>query len=185
MLKGNCKYEIKENQLIVEVGSKTDFFVNPLDGSVTANAAFVYEEITGDFVCKAKITFEHKTMYDAGVLMAMADDTHWAKACFELGEYGFKSVCTVMTNGFSDDCNNAIIEGNEVWLQLARTGNTFTVHYSLDGKKFYLSRICAMSFGTAVKVGFVAQSPAGEGGKAVFTDYSVENRSLENPRLGV
>lgn len=184
MLQGNCKYEIKGNQLIMEAEPKTDFFVNPIDGSVAANAQFVYEEMTGDFVCKAKISLEHKAMFDAGVLFAMADETHWAKACFELGDYGFKSVCTVMTDGLSDDCNNVTVEGSEIWLQLSRTGNAFAVHYSLDGEKFYMARLCSMTFGPVMKVGFVAQSPTGEGGTRTFTDFSVESRTLENPRLG-
>lgn len=184
MLQGNCKYEIKENRLIIESGPQNDFIVNPVDGSVTANAPFVYEDITGDFICRAKISLEHKAMFDAGGLMAMQDETHWAKACFELGDYGFKSVCTVMTNGLSDDCNGITVDGDVIWLQLARTGDVFSVHYSLDGTNYFLTRICSMPFEKTLKVGFEAQSPTGYGGKSCFTDFSVENRRLDNPRAG-
>jgi len=184
MLQGNAKFEINGNQLIVEAEPKKDFFVSPVDGSVTANAAFVYEEITGDFVCRARISLEHKSMFDAGVLLAMQDDTHWAKACFEMGDYGFKSVCTVMTNGVSDDCNGITVEGDAIWLQLARTGNVFSVHYSLDGEHYFMARLCSMPFVDTLKVGFEAQSPTGDGGKRYFTDFAIEKHGLADPRMG-
>jgi len=185
MLQGKCKFEVSEKQLVIYAEPHTDYFVSPVDGSVTANAALVYEEVTGDFVCRAKVSLEHKSMFDAGVLMAVQDDTHWAKACFELGDYGFKSVCAVMTNGLSDDCNGATVEENELWLQLARTGNVFSVHYSMDGENYFLTRLCSLPFAETLKVGFEAQSPTGEGGKRCFTDYVIEHHGLEDPRLGI
>jgi len=78
MLQGKCKFEVSEKQLVIYAEPHTDYFVSPVDGSVTANAALVYEEVTGDFVCRAKVSLEHKSMFDAGVLMAVQDDTHWA-----------------------------------------------------------------------------------------------------------
>ncbi|MDO4198741.1 MAG: DUF1349 domain-containing protein [Erysipelotrichaceae bacterium] len=184
MLTGNGRFRVEGNRLVVEAIPEKDFFVNPVDGSITANAAFVYEEIEGDFVCKARISLAHKTMYDAGVLLAMQDETHWAKACFELGDYGFKSVCTVMTNGLSDDCNGITVNQDHIWMQLARTGDVFTVHYSLNGEKFFLARICSMPFSAKLKVGFEAQSPCGEGGERFFDDFRIEKKTLTNPRMG-
>jgi len=184
MLQGNCKYEIIGNKLIIEAEPGKDFFVSPIDGTVTANAAFVYEEITGDFICRAKISLVHKSMFDAGVLLAIQDETHWAKACFEMGDYGFKSVCTVMTNGLSDDSNGITVNDNTVWLQLARTRNVFSVHYSLDGEHYFMARLCSMPFADTLKVGFEAQSPTGDGGKRYFNDFSIVNHGLDNPRLG-
>lgn len=185
MLQGNCKFELNGNRLAIEAIPKADFFVNPVDGSVKADAAFVYEEVEGDFICRAKITLEHKSMFDAGVLLALQDDAHWAKACFEMGDYGFKSVCCVMTNGLSDDGNGITVDGNTIWLQLARTGNVFSVHYSLDGTHFYMARLCSMPLSKKLKVGFVSQSPAGNGVKALFEDFSIENKGLRNPRAGI
>ncbi len=185
MLQGNCKFEITGEHLVIEADPGKDFFVNPVDGSVTANAAFVYEEITGDFVCRARVSLEHESMYDAGVLLALQDDTHWAKACFELSDYGFKDVCTVMTNGISDDCNGIIVENNSVWLQLARTGDVFTVHYSMDGENYIMARICSMPLSKILKVGFEAQSPRGDGGKRYFDHFVIKNEGLKEPRAGV
>lgn len=185
MLRGNCTFTQKEGRLTVEAIPKADFFVNPSDGSIKADAAFVYKEIEGDFVCRAKISLSHKSMFDAGVLLALQDDTHWAKACFEKGDYGFTSVCTVMTNGLSDDGNGVTVNGNTVWLQLARTGNVFSVHYSLDGDKYYMARLCNMPFDKKLKVGFEAQSPTGDGVQVLFENFSIEQISLRDPRAGI
>lgn len=171
MLQGNCKFEEKNNQLIIESIPNTDFFVNPTDGNIKANAAFVFKEIDGDFICRAKIYVEHKALFDAGVLMALQDDTHWAKACFEMGDYGFKSVCCVMTNGLSDDSNGILVNENTIWLQLARTGNVFSVHYSFDGKKYFMARLCNMPLNKKLKLGFEAQSPTGNSIKVLFEKF--------------
>ena len=68
--------------------------------------------------------------------MYIQDDRHWIKACLEQGNWEFASVCTVVTNTYSDDANVITVNGNEIWLRLARTGDTFSVHYSYDGKEF-------------------------------------------------
>lgn len=185
MLHGNCQFELKGDKLLIEAIPKADFFVNPADGSIKADAAFVWKETEGDFVCRAKITLLHKSTFDAGVLLALQDDTHWAKACFELGDYGFKSVCCVMTNGLSDDGNGVTVNANTVWLQLARTGDVFSVHYSPDGVKYYMARLCNMPLNKKLKVGFEAQSPTGDGVSVLFENISIENRGLKNPRAGI
>lgn len=185
MLQGECSYTVTDTVLSIEAGPKTDYFVNPITGNIVANAAFVFQETTGDFVCKAKVSLEHKAEFDGGALFVYQDDTHWAKACFELSSYSFAEVCTVMTNGLSDDCNGFVIPGNEVWLQIARTKNVFSIHYSLDGKTYIMVRICSMPFTDKLKVGFLSQSPTGDGCLCTFTDFSIENKTLSDPRMGI
>lgn len=184
MLQGECSYDINGNVLSIKAGSETDYFVNPIDGKIVANAAFVHEEISGDFVCKAKVSLHHETEFDGGALFVYQDDTHWSKACFEMSSYSFAEVCTVMTDGLSDDCNGTSIDGDDVWLQIARTDNVFSIHYSLDGNDYIMARICSLPFNKKLKVGFLAQSPKGKGIRVTFTDFSIENRSLADPRMG-
>lgn len=185
MLQGECSFTITGNVLSIEAGPKTDYFVNPIDGKIVANAAFVYQETMGDFVCKAKVSLDHKAEFDGGALFVYQDDTHWVKACFELSSYTFAEVCTVMTNGLSDDCNGFIITGNEVWLQIARTNDVFSIHFSHDGKNYIMARISSMPFNSNLKVGFLAQSPTGSGCHCTFTDFSIENKTISNPRMGI
>lgn len=183
-IKGRGKYQIIDGKLIVNSEAKTDYFVNPIDGFKINDAAFVYELIKGDFVCKAKIKLKHKSIFDAGVLLAFQDETHWAKACFEKIDDGELYICTVLTKDFSDDCVGANINQDYVWMQISRTANVFAIHYSLDGEKWHMTRLANLDLDTELKVGFVSQSPTGKGIEVEFSEYSIENKTLENPRLG-
>ncbi|MBT1174690.1 DUF1349 domain-containing protein [Bifidobacterium sp. LC6] len=184
MLQGNCAFEIKDNILIMEAEPGKDYFANPVSGEVKADAAFAYTTIEGDFTCRAKVRLEHKSQFDGAGLFAFQDDTHWVKACFEQGDYGFKSVVTVMTNDHSDDGYGVTIPGDSIWLQLARTGDVFSIHYSYDGDFYYMSRLARMPFAKTLQVGFEAQSPTGEGGKRYFTDFTIVREGLKDPRAG-
>ena len=105
----------------------TDFFYN--NGSVNEegitpgsmhNAPFYYTEIAGDFVLRVKVRHAFQDMYDSASLMVMADMDNWAKACFELTDFGTHAVVSVVTrNGESDDANGCNVGGNSVWLQIS------------------------------------------------------------------
>jgi len=41
------------------------------------------------------------------------------------------AVSIVTRDGFSDDANGANVEANELWLRMARQGDTFILHYAL------------------------------------------------------
>ena len=177
-------YEIIEDGIKAVATPNSDFFVDPDSNKSVANAPFFYEEVTGDFVLKARVSHDFVSTYDACVLFAFDNERLWAKACFEYTDYGTHSVVTVMTNGRSDDANSVDIEGNEVWLQLARKGNLFGIHYSIDGKEFRMARLTNLPMGDTIKVGLVAQSPMGEGGDRYFRDIELKRISLKNIRNG-
>ncbi|WP_240470116.1 DUF1349 domain-containing protein [Brevibacillus laterosporus] len=46
---------------------------------------------------------------------------------------------------------------------MARKGDTFALHYSLNGGKFQTVRYFRLPVSATVKVGIVSQSPTGEG----------------------
>ena len=109
----------------------------------------------------------------------------WAKAAFEKSDFGTKAAVCVVTNQVSDDANGCNIDQDEVWLQIARVGDVFCVHYSLDGKKFDMVRLFYLPVGDIVKVGIEAQSPAGEGGLRFFSDLSLEQKTVHDLRAGI
>ncbi len=173
-----------ENGIQIYAPAETDYFVNPADGAIMANAPFFYRDVEGDFVFRAKVSHSFSSTYDACVLLALDHDTLWAKACFECSDFQTHAVVSVMTNGRSDDANGVNIEGNEVWLQLARKDNLFAVHYSLDGKEFIMARLCSLPMGRCIQVGLIAQSPVGGGGERKFEHVSLESRTLTDIRGG-
>ena len=177
-------YEIIEDGIKAVATPNSNLFVDPYSNESVDNAPFFYEEVTGDFVLKARVSHDFVSTYDACVLLAYDNERLWAKACFEYTDYGTHSVVSVMTNGRSDDANSVDIEGNEVWLQLARRGNVFGIHYSIDGKEYRMARLANLPMGDTIKVGFVAQSPLGEGGDRYFKDIELKRISLQNIRNG-
>lgn len=41
---------------------------------------------------RAKVLLDFKDIYDSSSIMVMQDDSHWAKACFELTDFGTHTV---------------------------------------------------------------------------------------------
>ena len=176
-------------EIAIAAPAKTDWFNNPIPengaySAPVANAPFYYTEVEGDFVFKAKVRPNHKYVYDACALMVIKDEYTWAKAAFEASDFGTKAAVCVVTNQISDDANGCNIEQDELWLQIVRVGDIFCVHYSLDGERFDMVRLFHLPVDASVKVGLEAQSPSGEGGLRLFSDVTLEHRTVENLRKG-
>lgn len=178
------QYEAAEDGIQIYAPAGTDYFVNPADGKVQADAPFFYKEVEGDFVLRAKVSHAFISTYDACVLLALENERLWAKACFEYTDIGTHSVVTVMTNERSDDANGINVEGDEIWLQMSRKDNLFAIHYSYDGKNYRMARLCCLPMRNKIKVGLEAQSPTGKGGMRRFSEVSLELRSLADIREG-
>ena len=177
-------------EVVIHAPAKTDWFNNPVpqDGVLSApvaNAPFFYTEVTGDFVFRAKVRPNFKSVYDACALMVIQDEKLWTKAAFEKSDFGTTAAVCVVTNGVSDDANGCNIAQDEVWLQIVRVGDVFCTHYSLDGETFYMVRLFHLPVEKTVKVGIEAQSPAGEGGLRFYSDITLENRTVKNLRAGI
>jgi len=167
----------------------SDYFNDPVpqNGALSkpqGNAPFFYTDVTGDFVIRVKVRPNFKSTYDAACIMVMRDGNTWLKAAFEQSDFGTKAVVSVVTNRVSDDANGCNIDADEVWLQVARVGNNFAVHYSIDGVRYDMVRLCTLPADGAVKVGIQAQCPMGQGGDRVFSGLCVEQRTVDDLRKG-
>jgi len=178
------------DEVVIHAPAKTDWFNNPVPengvlSAPVANAPFFYTDVTGDFVFRAKVRPNFKTVYDACALMVIQDEKLWTKTAFEKSDFGTTAAVCVVTNGVSDDANGCNIEQDEVWLQIVRVGDVFCTHYSLDGERFNMVRLFHLPVEKTVKVGIEAQSPVGEGGLRFYSEISLENRTVKNLRAGV
>nr|MBR4280108.1 DUF1349 domain-containing protein [Clostridia bacterium] len=176
-------------EVVIHAPARTDWFNNPVPvedvlSAPVANAPFFYTEVTGDFVFRAKVRPNFKSVYDACALMVIQDERLWTKAAFEKSDFGTTAAVCVVTNGVSDDANGCNIDQDEAWLQIVRVGDVFCTHYSLDGENFYMVRLFHLPVEKTVKVGIEAQSPAGEGGLRFYSEISLENRTVSNLRAG-
>jgi regulation of enolase protein 1 (concanavalin A-like superfamily) len=169
--------------LAIEAGPRTDFFRSPQGDPPASNAPAFVSEIEGDFTLAARVQVPFASTFDAGDLLLWGDEERWAKLCFEFSPQREPMIVSVVTRGgVSDDANGAVIDGNAVWLRIARIGPAYAFHSSVDGAWWSFARHFALD--GEVEIGFVAQSPTGEGCAVRFTDVHFERRTLADLRDG-
>ncbi|MFJ4712533.1 DUF1349 domain-containing protein [Streptomyces sp. NPDC088785] len=147
-------------------GARQDRFVPPAGDALdpTSDAPRLLGAPEGDFRFSARVTVGFAAPFDAGVLYVHTGDRQWAKLCYEQSPHE-PTICTVVTRGRSDDANSFVVPGNSVWLRVSRTGSAFAFHASTDGETWTFVRVFALGDDTSAPplIGFLAQSPTGEG----------------------
>ncbi|MFF5337553.1 DUF1349 domain-containing protein [Streptomyces sp. NPDC013181] len=140
----------------------------------------------GDFQLSARVRVGFAAAFDAGVLYLHTGEREWAKLCLELSP-DRPTVCTVVTRGHSDDVNSFTVDGDSHWLRLSRTGGAFAFHASPDGRTWTFVRVFALGTpeeAAHASVGFLAQSPTGEGCEVAFDHISFRPEGLSDLRDG-
>lgn len=154
--------------LTLTAAGRTDMFVDPAGADQVPDAGrFVGLPPGGDFTLAARVSVEFASMFDAGVLLVYAAERQWAKLCFEYSPQHRPTAVTVVTRQTSDDCNSFEVDGNTLWLRITRSGAAWAFHASTDGAWWRLLRYFTLDKALA-RVGFMAQSPTGEGCAAAF-----------------
>ncbi len=169
--------------------ANTDLFVDPAGaepGNIPDAGRFVGLPPAGDFTLAAQVSVEFASMYDAGVLLLHARERHWAKLCFEYSPQLRPTAVTVVTRGTSDDCNSFEVDGRSLWLRITRSGAAWAFHASADGSWWRLLRYFALGGDPSelVRVGFMAQSPTGQGCAATFDHIDFQPGASPNLRDG-
>lgn len=154
--------------LTLTAAARTDMFVDPAGADQEPDAGrFIGLPPSGDFRLAARVRVEFASTFDAGVLLLYAAGRQWAKLCFEYSPQHRPTAVTVVTKGTSDDCNSFEVDGNTLWLRITRSGPAWAFHASADGAWWRLLRYFTLEK-SLVRVGFLAQSPTGEGCAATF-----------------
>ena len=186
---------VRHGVLTLTAAAGTDLFVDPAGadpgqvrdpGQLPDAGRFAGLPPAGDFTLAAQVSVEFSSMYDAGVLLLHAAERQWAKLCLEYSPQLRPTAVTVVTRGTSDDCNSFEVDGNTLWLRITRSGAAWAFHASTDGKWWRLLRYFALSGDPAdlVRVGFLAQSPTGEGCAATFDHITFRPGAPKNLRDG-
>ena len=177
--------------LTLVTGKETDWF-NPPPGprmpTGLANApVLVFEPPAGDWQLAAKVTVDHRFLFDAGTIFVHQGKDDWCKLCFEFSPEKRPTVVSVVTRGVSDDANGQIIDGgNSVHMRVSKYGAVIAFHYSVNGGTYWtLHRcFCLRDPTAAMSVGFLAQAPVGETCTATFSQISLKEVTLADPRDG-
>ncbi len=175
---------LPEGGIRVTVPARADYFRDPAGTMVRDNAPFLWKQVTADFVAQANVRPAFNSTYDSGVLMVRHDEENWAKLCFERTDFGTTAAVSVVTRGVSDDANGADLSVPDIWLQIARAGSVFALHYGLDGRAWRMVRIFQLAVPPTIKVGVVAQCPVGPGTTVDLLSFTVEERTIANLRAG-
>jgi regulation of enolase protein 1 (concanavalin A-like superfamily) len=172
--------------LTIDAGPRTDWFIDPAGNATPIlNAPALVGRIAGDFVFGARVEVDFSETFDAGVLVVHSGELAWAKLCFERSPDAEPTIVSVVTRGVSDDANSLVVDGNSVWLRIARLGSAFAFHASTDGSRWRLVRHFALAAAETPAAGFLVQSPLGEGCRARFDEISFEARRLDDLRNGL
>ena len=111
----------QDHILTMTAGEITDLFTDPRGNFSIKNAPkALFTPPSGNFVLSASVSVDFKATFDAGVLLLYENEETWAKLCFEFSPQQQPMVVSVVNHGMSDDCNSVPIEGNHVYLRIAR-----------------------------------------------------------------
>ncbi|GAA2072854.1 DUF1349 domain-containing protein [Actinomadura alba] len=163
-------WSVSDGALTITAGPRTDLFVDPETGVKTVTAPALTAPLPGDFTLSARVRADLTADFDAGVLMLWANPRAWAKLCLERSPQGESTIVSVVTRDVSDDCNSFTVDGDHVWLRISRFGGTFAFHAATDGRYWRLIRLFAHDEAQRMSVGFLAQSPTGDGCGVTFDD---------------
>ena len=172
-------------QLSITTGAQTDWFRDPAGTQVKDDAPIaLFEPPDSTFRLQARVTVEFAATYDAGTLFVYAHEALWAKLCFEYSPQGQPMVVSVVTRAVSDDCNSVSIGDSSVYLRIYRQSAALAFHYSLDGQYWHFVRHFSLGSLEQARVGFSAQSPTGQGCRAVFSEIRYAPGALSDLRNG-
>ena len=166
--------------LTISSNPKTDWFVDPFDGTVAKTAPILLFTPGSDYVLSARVTVQFAAKWDAGALMVWGDDRHWAKLSYEFSPDQKPTLVTVVTRGLSDDCNSLSLTGDSVYLRIARSGHTYVFYFATDGKNWQILRTFSLDTGLPIRAGFESQSPEGSGAVAKFSAVTYDPHRIGN-----
>ena len=172
----------RKDELVINVPDSADFFRDPSGRNIKFSAPFFYMDTKEDFMLTTRVAVDMKDPYDSGCLMVMIDESNWAKLCFELIGND-PSIVSVVTKGISDDCISQKIGVAKPYLRIARSGNCFAFHFSLDAIKWTMVRYFGMNVPSELKIGIAAQCPTGRGCSAEFEFLEYSNEKVKDIKI--
>lgn len=173
-----------EGQLTITARAKTDWFIDPGGAVDLSNAPALLFPISGPCMLSAHVSVNHLATFDAGVLLVYEGPLAWAKLCLEFSPQGRPMIVSVVTKGISDDCNAFTVTG-AMYMRISKLEKAYAFHVSENGAEWNLIRYFRLEDDTNAQMGFLAQSPTGEGCTASFSGIRFEEKLLADIRSGV
>ena len=177
------EWNFAQDSLEVTPTGETDFF-RPSDRPAKDNACLLFTTLEGNFTAQVYATTELVAFGDAAAITIYSSPVLWAKLCIERSPVGEVSIVSVVTNPWSDDANNELLQKPESYLRITRKGQVLGMHYSLDGMHWRFVRTMTCAMPAQVKVGVQAQAPFKAGCRATFEAIQLCPDPVANFRSG-
>jgi regulation of enolase protein 1 (concanavalin A-like superfamily) len=172
-----------EGLLTITAPATTDWFIDPGGAVNLSNAPVLLFPTSGPCILRAQVSANHLATFDAGVLFVYESPLAWAKLCLELSPQGHPTIVSVVTKGISDDCNAFPVTGS-MYMRVSKLEKAYAFHVSENGVEWDLIRYFGLEDNTNAQLGFLAQSPTGNGCTASFAQLHFEERLLADIRSG-
>jgi hypothetical protein len=159
-----------EAEIAITAGANTNMFYAPHGNFNVSNMPKLVFTPESDFTLVSKARTQHKTKWEAAMLVVYIDENYWAKLCFENQEPGIQRMVSVVTNKVSDDAYSDIITNDSVYMRVSKSGKQIEFAYSQNGSQWIGIRYFRLDSEKPLKVGFSSQSPIGEGLTSYFSE---------------
>jgi regulation of enolase protein 1 (concanavalin A-like superfamily) len=178
-----ASWDWSNEKLTISSPANTDWFIDPQGADNVENAPALLFPSLGPCMLSANISVTPAAKYDAGALVVYEDPHSWGKFALELSPQGKLTIVSVVTKGTSDDCN-AFSATSPGFLRLSKLEQAYAFHFSQDGKFWSLIRYFKLMDFANPRIGFLSQSPTGNGCTVQFTEIHFELRLLADIRSG-
>jgi hypothetical protein len=181
-----CEAQVAGDTLTLTSGPASDLFIDPAGEEGRRPDAGRWTGLPGDqdFTLAARVSVQFQSTFDAGVLLLYLSERRWAKLCYEVSPQHRPTAVTVVTRSTSDDSNSFETNGGPLWLRVTRKGRAWAFHASADGSWWSLLRYFTLGESSGTRVGFLAQSPTGQGCTAIFDSIVYKPGAPADPRDG-
>lgn len=168
-------WQENDNNITITASGDTDFWRVTRHGFIKDDGHFYFQEVAGNFRARVKVFGDYHALYDQAGLMLRLDETTWMKCGIEFVD-NQQFVSAVITRQFSDWSIVPLASNPDfIWMQVERIGTAIEVAYSLDGDSYQMLRQGYLSDSETLQVGVMVAAPKGEGFKARFEQFTVED----------
>ena len=176
--------EIGGSSIAFAAGPRTDLFTDPGGAEPQAGAPLLLGRPGGDCQLSARVSATLAATFDAVALVVWAAATSWGKLALEYSPQREGTIVSVVTRGVSDDANSFVVPETTAWLRVSRSGEALAFHASVDGLWWSLIRYFTLAGAAEASLGFLVQSPTGDGLQGRFDEIEWSEGPLRELRDG-
>ena len=156
--------ENADSSITIKCKKGETLFSSPFGDSRSTSCPILLFDPSSEFTLSANLTSKLESQWDAAQIVVWQDSANWAKLYLEKTHYGKPIVGSIVNKGTSDDCNSAILDKAEIFLQVAKINNCCFFYYSHDGINWTFCRAFQLFDKTPLCIGFSCESSFSEHG---------------------